>query len=38
MPPEEPMNINERRKYLHKMCPLYQRASRRQKSDRKSVV
>ena len=32
MTPEEPMNVHERRKYLHKMRPLYQRASRRQKS------
>lgn len=32
MTPEEPMDINERRKYLHKMKPLYQKASRSQKS------
>ncbi len=32
MSPEEPMNINERRKYLHKMQPLYQKASRSQRT------
>ena len=32
MPPEVPVNIHERRKYLPKMRPLYGRARRRQKS------
>ena len=32
MSPEEPMDVNERRKYLHKMKPLYQHATRSQKS------
>ncbi len=32
MNPEEPMNINERRKYLHKMQRLYRQASRKERS------
>ena len=32
MSPEEPMTIDERRKYLHKMQPYYRRASRAERS------
>jgi len=32
MSPEEPMTIDERRKYLHKMKPLYHQATRSQRS------
>lgn len=32
MTPEEPMDINERRKYLHKMRVLYRKASRRERT------
>lgn len=32
MSPEEPMNVDERRKYLHKMRPLYCKAPRGQRS------